>query len=46
MKSEKIPMEAALKKVLELRKRVPYKDRQQEILKKYEEYLKDQNIIL
>ncbi len=33
MKSEKIPMEAALKKVLQLRKRSPQKDRQQEVLK-------------
>ena len=33
MKSEKIPMEAALKKVLQLRKRSPQKDSQQEVLK-------------
>jgi atypical dual specificity phosphatase len=46
MKSEKIPMDAALKKVLQLRKRIPHKNRQQEVLKKYEEYLKDQNITL
>ena len=39
-------MDAALKKVLQLRKRIPHKNRQQEVLKKYEEYLKDQNITL
>ena len=44
MKSEKIPMEAALKKVLQLRKRSPHKDSQQVVLKKYENYIKDQNI--
>ena len=44
MKSEKMSVEAALKKVLKLCKRIPHKDGQYEVFKKYKGYLKDQNI--
>lgn len=43
MKKEKISLEIALEKVRSLRKRIPHKDRQQEILREYEKYLNHQN---
>ncbi len=43
MKKEKIPVEAALGQVKQLRKRIPHKHRQQVVLKEYEAYLKDQD---
>lgn len=43
MKKEKISLEIALEKVRSIRKRIPHKDRQQEILREYEKYLNQQN---
>ena len=41
MKEQKIPMEVALKRIKQIRKKIPHRDIQQEVLKKYELYLKD-----
>jgi atypical dual specificity phosphatase len=46
MKKEKISMETALKKVKQLRKRIPHKYRQQEVLKQYGAYLNDKNYLV
>ena len=44
MKKENVSLEEALIKVKKLRKKIPHKHRQQEVLKKYESYLQTRTI--